>query len=850
MKASQTHLAKLLDGARQFVIPIYQRSYSWTETQCAQLFDDVARVAGDESLPAHFIGSVVYVERGIYQATAVPELLVIDGQQRLTTFSLLVEALARALERQGVAEGSATPRRLRNRFLLNADEDGDRRFKLVLSQGDEATFKALVRQVDLPAGASRRVVENFEYFESRVESSGVSVEDLYAGLRKLVVVEVALDRNHDNPQLIFESLNSTGLDLSQADLVRNFVLMGLEPDKQRELYEDHWRPMEELLTTGDREDEFDWFLRAWLTVRTHEVHKREKGYEIFKRYRREQADQSMEDLAGELHRFAGHYACIVLGEEPEDRLDEVWKRLQGLRVDAPLPFLMTVRDDLDDGRLELDDAVAIAELIETWLFRRMVCDIPSNVLSRTFATLNRNLDEDELLESLSAWLLCRTGRQRFPSDEEFQHAFTTRNFYDFRGRQYCLTRLENQGRKELVEMGQYTVEHVLPQNENLSKDWRDMLGPDWRQIQERQLHTIGNLTLTGYNPELSDRSFTTKREMEGGFADSPLRVNRSIAKCDVWNESTIEERGGELAEQGVGIWGAPVVEPEVLAVFRERTRAKKNRGPRSDVEHLEMSPEVRGLYELMVSGAAALGLEPTIWSAYVCLDPPDLDPTYSTCRLQARRQWLTVRFCVAKSRLEGVPAIATSTRDHAGQVLTWIRAKTEADIRACLDLLRQVLERGLSPGDQDDGDGEDSGETDLVDGGGETGSFTRSPLANPDHFRMAPQSRALYDALVQLCAGRGLVPVFWKSWVGFAMPGAGKPYPIILHPSKLWLRAAIRSGGMPLVLPQGLELIRGNENTRYLFYVRDAGGVEAFSLLLSQIRVPETGASSLGSGLS
>lgn len=707
MNAKATHLINLLDGKCQFLIPIYQRPYSWTEKQCCQLFDDIVRIAADTDLPAHFVGSVVYVERGLYQVTAVPELLVIDGQQRLTTFSLIVEALARVLEQSTDAGAEITPRKLRNYCLFNSDEDRDKRFKLVLSRDDDATYKALIQQKDLPDNPSRRIVENFEYFVDRIEDCEMSVADLYVGLSKLLVVGVALDRTHDNAQLIFESLNSTGLDLSQADLVRNYVLMGLESEHQTGLYEDHWLPMERILTGGDRDNEFDWFLRAWLTIRTFEVNKRERGYEVFKRYRQEHATRSIDELVAELHRFAHHYAHIALGQETEDRFKPIWSGLQALRIDAPLPFLMYVRDEYEAGRLSLDDAVAIAALVESWLVRRMVCEIPSNVLSKTFATLLRNLDEDALLESFSAWLLCRTGSQRFPSDAEFSQAFASRNFYEFKGRQYCLTRLENQGRKELVEMGQYTVEHVLPQNEDLSEEWRALLGDDWQSIQERLLHTIGNLTLTGYNPELSDRPFLEKRDMEGGFRDTPIRLSRAIAQADTWTEESIQQRGLELADEALGIWSTPEVAEDVLAAYREKMLTRTKRGPKRSLEHFEISPEIRALYDRFAAGAVEQGLERTIWSYGVLFDPPGGYVGYSTVIVRFLQRWLRIRLAVPLDELENPPSNASSFRTRSGDLLTRVNATTDEDIDVCLELLAQVLARDPELVGSDDLDDED-----------------------------------------------------------------------------------------------------------------------------------------------
>ena len=296
----------------------------------------------DDRYPAHFIGSVVYIEHGLYQATAIPQLLVIDGQQRLTTVTLMIEALARALESQGQSvSGEITDRKLRNYFLFNPEEDGDLRYKLQLSKGDVDTLRAILERKALPEhpvaspGRQLRVLPGAARGCLRLRR-----KRLYRGLSKLLVVDVALDRDHDNPQLIFESLNSTGLDLSQSDLIRNFVLMGLEPAQQEELYQDHWRPMEQTLGRSGRDDVFDRFLRAWLTLRLGEVPNIRRGYETFKRYRAMNLDRPISELVADLHRCAEHYACIALGQESHPDLARAFGGLQALRIDAPMPFLM------------------------------------------------------------------------------------------------------------------------------------------------------------------------------------------------------------------------------------------------------------------------------------------------------------------------------------------------------------------------------------------------------------------------------------------------------------------------------------------------------------------------------
>lgn len=705
MKATESPLLNLLKGPRQFVIPIYQRPYSWNEEQCAQLWEDVLRVGQGDSYPAHFIGSVVYIEHGLYQATAIPQLLVIDGQQRLTTVTLMIEALARVLDSQGAsASGEMTDRKLRNYFLYNPEEDGDLRYKLQLSRGDIATLRAILDRKELPGSQARHLVDNFEYFQEQLDGNQVTPAVLYRGLSKLLIVDVSLDRDHDNPQLIFESLNSTGLDLSQSDLIRNFVLMGLEPAKQEELYTDHWMPMEQTLARSDRDDIFDRFLRGWLTLRLGEVPNLRRGYETFKRYRTMNYGLPIDELLADLHESADNYACIALGSESHADLARVFSGLQALRFDAPIPFLMHAYALWKEGSLPEGDMIQVARLIESWLFRRAVCDIPSNVLSRTFATLPNQLQVEKLLESLSAYLLLRTGRQRFPKDEEFRAALATRNLYEFKHRQYCLTRLENDGRKEQVDIGEYTVEHVLPQNENLSSEWQAMLGADWEGVQERWLHTLGNLTLTGYNPELSDRPFQTKRDMEGGFADSPIRLNRTLGKADVWNEEAIETRAGELSRKALRIWPIPEVAEDTLATYRKEPKAKSRRAW-TNVDHFNMTETTRELYECFLEGAVILDLDPTIWRYWIGIGKPGAGKPYPAI-LSPRKNWFLLSLKLPFEELVDPPTCAFAHEKRNGALRTRAKVRSLEQVDECLRLLPLVP--GLSSDDPDDDDAEGS----------------------------------------------------------------------------------------------------------------------------------------------
>lgn len=568
MKATEAKLLSFLQKSSQFVIPIYQRTYSWTEKQCRQLWDDILRAGSSDSIAVHFIGSIVYVEQGLSQVTHQAPLLVIDGQQRLTTVSLLLESLARALGDGEPVDGFSAAK-LRHYYLSNPLEGGDRYFKLLLSQTDNDSLKAIVRNTEQPREPSLRVTQNFELFTAWIGAQKGQIAPVCRGLAKLVVVDIALSREQDNPQLIFESMNSTGKELSQADLIRNFILMGLEPAIQTRLYQDHWRPMEQDFGQEAYGTQFDSFMRHYLTVRTGEIPREREVYDAFKDYSRTTPARGggIETLVKDIRVYARYFCSVALASERATELALAFHDLRELKVDVAYPFLLELYDDYATGILSAADFAATVRLVEAYVFRRAICALATNSMNKTFATFGKSLRKDRYLESVHAHFLTLPSYRRFPNDEEFRRDLKTRDLYNFRSRSYWLRKLENSGRKERVAVDEYTVEHILPQNPNLSESWRRALGENWQRVQQQLLHTLGNLTLTGYNAEYSDRAFAEKRDMTGGFKDSPLKLNAGLGLLDTWNEGAIRERADRLAEQALGVWPGPVLDAATLASY-------------------------------------------------------------------------------------------------------------------------------------------------------------------------------------------------------------------------------------------------------------------------------------------
>lgn len=576
MDAKVANFLEFLSTRQQLIIPIYQRTYSWTREQCQQLWQDIIRVGRDDIMSTHFVGSVVYIRSGSDIATSVSQRLLIDGQQRVTTISLLISEFGKALEARGqetMEKVGTSRRKLTNFYLVNDEEEewGGLRYKLLLTQKDKDTLIREVSSTEASPQASLRIIDNARFFREQLTLSTVDLAMVYHGLKKLMVVEVSLEYGKDNPQLIFESLNSTGLDLSQADLIRNYVLMGLAPNEQASLYNGHWHPMEE--SFGEiYAKEFDYFIRDYLTIKNGRIPNIRDIYTEFKVYIAE--GRTIADVVADVHHYAKFYVKLnIKGKETDSQIQEAMSSLWALTVDVANPFLMEVYDDYEMQRLTKSDFVAILRLIESYVFRRQICGIPTNSLNKTFANLSREMDKEHYLESTQVALLVKDSYRRFPSDEEFCRELRVKDVYNFRTRSYLLDKLENYGRKEKADIAHYTIEHILPQNENLRPEWQADLGPEWKAIQSRYLHTLGNLTLTGYNSEYSDRPFLEKRDMTDkdghniGFVGSPLRMNEGLGALDRWNEDEILRRSEKLMSACVKVWVYPQLSNVVITRY-------------------------------------------------------------------------------------------------------------------------------------------------------------------------------------------------------------------------------------------------------------------------------------------
>ena len=588
MNAHAQALVGLITSANlRFVIPVYQRPYSWDEEQCEQLWDDILYV-GSRPQERHFTGSVVWVQDGTFSASGIQPMLLIDGQQRITTLSLVIAALANFSRKDPEATLHFSYNEIMQRgYLVDTFRQGEDRYKLTLTRGDKNTLESIVENLVDPDFAineeSTKLIENYEFFSRRIEA----MEDpniVWDGIQRLDVVSISLDANQDNPQLIFESMNSTGKDLSSADLIRNFVLMGLPKEKQDALYLNHWRNIELTLGADSYEDTFDEFLRNYLIVLyAPEPLVKRDIYHIFKRHvydRGYNKDDRIVELLREMERFASYYARITRGTETSPERARVLANLRRLDVTVVNPLLLSLYDDYDQCAFDDEGFLHMLDLIESYVFRRSICDVATNSLNKflpsVIAKLNKVQDEGgDYVEALEAFLFLESGTaRRFPDNAEFFNALITRDAYHYRRSLYLLANLENMHHpKDPMNLwdGNFTIEHIMPQNALSAPGWADTVEGLEEEAFSTLLNNLGNLTLSAYNSELSDGSFQDKKQRYvGGYGKDYLVLSDAVRKADTWGEEQITDRAEELAHEAARRWGYLSIDPSAAEKYDQR----------------------------------------------------------------------------------------------------------------------------------------------------------------------------------------------------------------------------------------------------------------------------------------
>ena len=565
MDARKGNIYEILNGNKQFLIPVYQRYYSWDLEQCRRLWNDIVDMQKNEKV-GHFVGSIVNIAEQA-MPTGVQKYMIIDGQQRMTTLTLLLLAL-RDYAIKNPADNTINARRIDNMLLKNEYEIGDERYKLLLTETDRDILMKMVEEKPIAEDTKSRLLDNYRFFVGKIADKELLPAEIYESIGKLQIVNITLDRNVDDAQAIFESLNSTGKELSESDLIRNYVLMGLEPAEQTYVYEHLWRPMELLFVYETQGSVMDRFFRDYLTMKLTRIPKQGRVYEEFKLYHLNCEFGTIRELCQDLLTYSKYYTDIVFKRSSNPALKSLYEDIIDLRMEVSYPFLLKVHNDFAEHVISQDELLQIIRFCISYVFRRSICNIPPNSLNKTFATLRNEIRSDDYLNSIKAFFVLQDGYKEFPNDDRFTTAFMTRDIYNMRSRNFILKQLENFENKAPVRIENYTIEHIMPQNRNLSPEWQEMLGPNWQEVQKTYLHTIGNLTLTSYNSEMSDHSFPTKIDMEGGFKESALRLNSFVIKQSKWTEETIKQRACILANKAKQIWPFPVITDAELAPYR------------------------------------------------------------------------------------------------------------------------------------------------------------------------------------------------------------------------------------------------------------------------------------------
>ena len=565
MDARKGNIYEILNGNKQFLIPVYQRYYSWDIEQCKRLWNDIVEMQ-KKGTAGHFVGSIVNIAEQA-MPTGVQKYMIIDGQQRMTTLSLLLLAL-RDYAINNPEDTTINARRIDNMLLKNEYESGDERYKLLLTETDRDILMRLVEEKPIPDDTRSKLLDNYKFFAGKIADKELQPAEVYESIGKLQIVNITLDRSVDDAQAIFESLNSTGKELSESDLIRNYVLMGLEPTEQTYVYEHLWRPMELLFVYETQDFVMDRFFRDYLTMKITRIPKQDRVYEEFKLYHLNCEFSTIRELCQDLLTYAKYYTDMVFKRSSNPALKSLYEDINDLRMEVSYPFLLKVHNDYAEGIISEDALKLIIRLCISYVFRRSICDIPTNSLNKTFATLKNEIKPDDYVNSIKAFFVMRNDYKEFPDDDKFAAAFVSRDIYTMRSRNFILSHLENYGNKAPIIIENYTIEHIMPQNSSLSPEWQQMLGAKWREVQKTYLHTIGNLTLTAYNSEMSDHPFMVKMDMEGGFKESALRLNAYVVKLNEWNEQTIKERAALLADKAKQIWAYPDMTAAELAPYQ------------------------------------------------------------------------------------------------------------------------------------------------------------------------------------------------------------------------------------------------------------------------------------------
>lgn len=573
MIAKEGYIVRFLDGSdKKFVIPVYQRPYSWKKSNCELLIKDLLEVYNC-GYKSHFFGSIVYVENDIGGCN---EYIIIDGQQRITTVSLLLLAIRNYITDNKLDIG-INANKITTAYLTDEYADSAKKLKLKLVQGDDDAYDRLIEKTQPITNNNVTVNYNYFYYDVLSSMQDTEIKGLYDAIMKLMIVNISLNpHNGDDPQLIFESLNSTGLDLEEADKIRNYVLMKMSSAQQERIYKNYWEKLENQVSKED----INRFIRHYLAVKTRELANENKLYFAFKNYREKNIELQIEEILNDILIYAEFYNQIK-NAKISDRIPylNAIARINKLEVNTVIPLLFDLFYAKKQGLLSEEDMSNCVSVIESYIARRIICGLPTSALNKIFvgmgAEIKRYMDKNSasFIDALKYSILSKTGKSRFPNDHDFAEKFVVYELYNAKPntRKYFFERLENYNNRERIAVEEQidntelTIEHIMPQS--LTAEWKESLGDNWELTYSKYIDTVGNLTLTAYNSDYSNLSFAKKKSLpDKGFLYSKLSLNSFIKSCEVWTEKQIKERASKLYEWAEKIWQTPVTsfEPDII----------------------------------------------------------------------------------------------------------------------------------------------------------------------------------------------------------------------------------------------------------------------------------------------
>jgi len=540
MQASETKLQQIIEGTKQYVVPLFQRPYSWKKSEWQMLWDDLIDLCELETPRTHFMGSIVTMPTNSIPE-GVSKYLLIDGQQRLTTIFILLCALR---DRAMHSEESKLSAKI-DAILTNVHEDGIDYFKLQPTQVDREIFHRLIQSDEISTNSS--ILDCYVFFFKKIKQFNTDLQQLQKIIcTNLSIVSVVLSAN-DDPYLVFESLNAKGRALTQADLIRNYFFMRIHTDKQDAIYAKYWQPMQDLL--GENLTEY---IRHYLTKNGIDVKQSDIYFQLKEKISQSDALSHLQDL----YKFADYYSRLLSPERESNlKIRKYLMRIDRLEVATVYPFLLNCYDEWMQNRISENDFVEIFQVLENFLLRRFVCNVQTRGLNRIFALLYSqvakevDIASDSFVERVKAVLQTKD----YPKDAEFRERLVDVKLYGSNRTEKAkliLESLEESFRhKEQVNFDKLTIEHIMPQTLNVV--WKQHLGQDWQITHDLLLHTIGNLTLTAYNGELSNSDFLTKKKE---YQNSHLELNSYFQNLNTWRREDIENRSENLANAILNIW--------------------------------------------------------------------------------------------------------------------------------------------------------------------------------------------------------------------------------------------------------------------------------------------------------